>query len=289
MGTARSNPKDKAFAKQHFANRARHFVNACLGLPGVPVLPALMLATALAGTLAGAFGTGELPGGQRLAFWLILMGLQAIKWLALLAWLVKQPGDYWRAALIGALTLNPLIPLEVWLSYRLVGYPAQLDIGPILSAVLPLAGVILAVMAVLYPPFVWPRRRAGRAGPLAARQLAPGDVLAAAAEDHYCRIYLADGRQVLALGRFGDLLAELAEAGADGMQIHRGRWVAESGVAASRRAGRGWEVVLPCGTAMRVSAAHRAQARARGWLSRREAGSGAASAASGAHHTLERR
>lgn len=287
MGTARSNRAHRASAKHRFANRARNFANLCLALPGVPVLPALMLATALAGTLAGAFGTAALPGGQRLAFWLILMALQTVKWLALLAWLVKQPSDYWRASLIGALTLNPLIPLEVWLSYRLVGYPAQLDIGPILSAVLPLAGVILAVMAVLHPPFVWPRRRAVRAGLLAAQQLAPGDVLAAAAEDHYCRIYLADGRQVLALGRFGDLLAELAEA--DGMQIHRGRWVAEAGVTASRRAGRGWEVVLPCGTAMRVSAAHRAQARARGWLGRREAGSGAVSAASGAHHTLERR
>ena len=288
MGTAPFNPGTKASAKHRFANRARDFANACLALPGVPVLPALMLATALAGTLAGAFGTGDLPGGQRLAFWLILMALQTAKWLALLSWLVKQPGDYWRAALIGALTLNPLIPLEVWLAYRLVGYPARLDIGPNLGAALPLAGIILAVMAVLHTPFAWPRRRrAPSAGLLTAQQLAPGDVLAAAAEDHYCRIYLADGRQVLALGRFGDLLAELAEA--DGMQIHRGRWVAERGVAASRRAGRGWEVVLPCGTAMRVSAAHRAQARARGWIGRRQAGPAAVSAASGAHHTLERR
>ncbi len=268
MGSAPINPRVTALAKQRFANRARDFANACLALPAVPVLPVLMLAAAIAGTLAGAFGSAVLPGGQRLGFWLILMAFQTIKWLALLAWLVKRPSDYWRAALIGAITLNPLIPLEVWLSYRLVGYPAELDFGPILSAALPLAGVILAVMAVLYPPFAWPRRRTARAGLLASCQLAPGDVLAAAAEDHYCRIYLAGGRQVLALGRFSDLLAELAEA--DGTQIHRGRWVSEHGVAASRRTGRRWEVVLPCGTAMRISAAHRAKARARGWLDRKE-------------------
>lgn len=268
MDASPINPIAMASAKQRFAKRARDFANGCLALPAMPVLPALMLGAALVGTLAGAFGTGVLPGGQRLAFWLILMGLQTIKWLALLGWLVKQPGDYWRASLIGAMTLNPLIPLEVWLAYRLVGHPASLDIGPVLSAALPLAGVILAVMAVLHPPFALPRRRAAQTGVLAARQLAPGDVLAVAAEDHYCRIYLADGRQVLALGRFGDVLKELADA--DGMQIHRGRWVSECGVAASRRAGRGWEVVLPCGTAMRISAAHRAKARERGWLARKE-------------------
>jgi hypothetical protein len=267
MGAAPINQTSQGLAKQRFVNRARDFVKACLALPGVPVLPTLMLAAALVGTLAGAFGTQTLPGGQRLAFWLILMAFQTIKWLTLLAWLVRAPKDYWRAALIGALTLNPLIPLEVWLSYRLVGRDAMLDIGPVLGVALPLAGVILAVMAVLYPPFAWPRRRAPHAGMLAKCQLQPGDVLAAASEDHYCRIYLANGRQVLTAGRFGDLLAELAEA--DGMQIHRGRWVSDAGVRSCHRAGRGWVVLLPCGTAMRISAAHRAGARARGWFDRK--------------------
>lgn len=232
----------------------------------MPVLPALTCAAALIGTIAGAFDTGALPFAQRLAFWVILMGLQTAKWLVLLAWLVDAPRDYWKAAILGALVLNPFIPIEVWLSYRLVGVPATVAPGPVLGAVLVIAAAILSVMALLHPPRWWPRREKTSRGLLASRNLVPTDVLAASAEDHYCRLYLAHGRQLLVAGRFADLLHELAEA--DGMQIHRGRWVSDAGVRASRRAGRGWEVLLPCGTAMRVSATYRAEARARGWLGR---------------------
>lgn len=93
------------------------------------------------------------------------------------------------------------------------------------------------------------------------------EVIAAAAEDHYCRLYLPGEREALVSGRFGDLLGELAEA--EGAQIHRGHWVSDAGVRSVRRAGRGWEAVLPCGTALRISATYRAEARRRGWFKRR--------------------
>lgn len=268
MGSAPINTAAPASAKRPFAKRARDFAKAARALPGMPVLPALTGAAALIGTIAGAFDTDALPFAQRLAFWTILMGLQTAKWLVLLAWLVDAPRDYWKAAILGAVLLNPFIPFEVWLSYRLVGTPATLAHGPVLGAVVVIAAAILAVMALVHPPRWWPRRARTARGLLASRNLVAAEVLAASAEDHYCRLYLADGRQLLTAGRFADLLHELAEA--DGMQIHRGRWVSDAGVRASRRAGRGWEVLLPCGTAMRVSATYRAGARARGWLDRRE-------------------
>ena len=37
------------------------------------------------------------------------MGMEAIKWLGWLGWQVKQPGDYWRAAVIG----TPLLGLFI--------------------------------------------------------------------------------------------------------------------------------------------------------------------------------
>lgn len=267
MGSAPINTPDAPSAKHAFAKRAGIFAKSALALPGMPLLPTFTLAAALIGTIAGAFGTGELPFSQRLAFWTILMGWQTAKWLVLLAWQVEAPRDYWKAALLGAALLNPFIPVEVWLSYRLLGVPAPLAIGPIMTPVLIIAVVILGVMAVMHPPQWWPRRRAAAKGLLASRNLVPEDLIAASAEDHYCRLYLADGRQLLAAGRFSDLLAELAET--DGMQIHRGRWVSDAGARASRRDGRGWEILLPCGTAMRVSATYRAQARDRGWLDRK--------------------
>jgi DNA-binding LytR/AlgR family response regulator len=64
-------------------------------------------------------------------------------------------------------------------------------------------------------------------------------------------------------------MAELSDA--DGTRIHRSHWIADRAVAAGRRAGRGWEVLLPCGTALRVSASYREEAKRRGWLSRRAA------------------
>lgn len=253
-------------ANRHFAKRVRNFVKTCLALPGMPVLPAISLASALIATIAEAFGTDALPWGQRLAFWIILMGIQTAKWLALLAWLVDQPKDYWKAAIIGVAVLNPLIPIDVWLSYRLVGISTPLAIGPVLGPVLLIALAILSVMAIIHPPVWWWRRNRSARSLLADRNLLPSDVVAVAAEDHYCRIYLGDGRQVLLAGRFADLIDELGDA--DGMQIHRGRWVSDGGVHASRRAGRGWEVLLSCGAAMRVSATYRAAARQRGWLDR---------------------
>ena len=267
MGSAPINTADPGSAKLPFAKRVANFAKAALGLPGMPILPSLAIAAALIATSAGAFGTAGLPFGQRLAFWCILMGFQTAKWLALLTWQVHEARDYWKAALLGAALLNPFIPVEVWLSYRLVGHEAPLAVGPVLLPVLVIAAVILGVMAVLHPPPWWPHRRPVSGGLLASRNLVPGDIVAASAEDHYCRLYLADGRQLLASGRFSNLLEELAEA--DGMQIHRGRWVSDAGVCASRRAGRSWELVLPCGTAMRVSATYRAQARARGWFDRK--------------------
>ena len=97
----------------------------------------------------------------------------------------------------------------------------------------------------------------------------PARVTAVSAEDHYCRVFEDGGSQRLMHARFGDVIGELADQ--DGTQIHRGAWVADRAVVDARRVGRGWEVALPCGTALRVSATHRAEAKRRGWLNRQRA------------------
>ena len=96
--------------------------------------------------------------------------------------------------------------------------------------------------------------------------VAPDQVLAIRAEDHYCRAYLSGGRNALIHHRFSDALEEMADA--DGEQVHRGAWIANSGVARAERNGRAWRLVLPDGTAIPVSAKHAPRARARGWLNR---------------------
>ena len=248
-----------------FAKRASAFADRAGRWPGMPILPALGIAGIIAGSVSGAFGTHGLPAGHRFAFWTALMALETAKWLALFGWLVREKRDYWRIAPFGTLALMPFIPAEVWLAYRFVGIAAPFAIGSVLLPAIALGCAILFVMAVVKPPFA----RNGKAakGVLARHNIDPSEVIAAAAEDHYCRLYLPGGRETLVFGRFGDLLEDLAEA--EGTQIHRGHWVSDAGVRSVRRAGRGWEAVLPCGTTLRISATYRAEARRRGWFDRR--------------------
>lgn len=89
-------------------------------------------------------------------------------------------------------------------------------------------------------------------------------LLAVTAEDHYLRLHMDDGRKPMVLYRFGDALADLADQ--DGVQVHRGAWIAARGVAGAERDGRRWWLRLPDGTRLPVSERHLPAVRERGWL-----------------------
>jgi DNA-binding LytR/AlgR family response regulator len=89
-------------------------------------------------------------------------------------------------------------------------------------------------------------------------------VLMVAAEDHYLRLVLADGRRPLVLFRMGDALPELA--GFQGLQVHRSAWVARRHVSGARRDGRRWLLVLADGTSQAISETFLPAVRAAGWL-----------------------
>lgn len=144
-------------SKRDFANRAARFANRALRWPGIPVLPAVALAVALVAASAGAFGTGAQPPGQRLVFWLALMGIETAKWLAWLGWQVRAPRDYWRAALIGTPLLGVFLPLEIAFVYRVLEIGATVTPGPILLQASIVALAILLVMLAIRPP--WYRDR----------------------------------------------------------------------------------------------------------------------------------
>ena len=253
-------------SKGDFANRAREFANRARKWPGMPALPVISFAVAIIAAIAGAFGTDFLAPIQRIAFWLILMGIECVKWLAWLGWQVRKDEDYWRASVIGVPVLGLLIPFEIWLSYVLVGASPQFTFGPVIMAAMPLGLAILGVMAVIHPP-QWIRRFSEKDPDLLdGAGISRDEVLAVSAEDHYCRVFLRDGEDRLIAARLSDLIEELRAV--SGAQIHRSNWVSDAGVTRARRVGRGWEVILPCGTGLRVSATYRNEAKRRGWLSR---------------------
>jgi DNA-binding LytR/AlgR family response regulator len=103
-------------------------------------------------------------------------------------------------------------------------------------------------------------------GPLATRAQLPdlAGVLMVAAEDHYLRLVLADGRRPLVLFRLGDALGELAVE--DGLQVHRSAWVARRHVTGARRDGRRWLLRLADGSEQAVSETYLPAVRDAGWL-----------------------
>jgi hypothetical protein len=246
-----------------FANSARNFVKRVGALPGLTMLTLGGSAAIVLATIVGAFGTSQMPFGERLGFWIVLIGWNVAKWLAWFSWQVRGRQDWNRAAAIGAVVINLPLPLEIPAVLRLFGIAVSIDPG---RTWIEAAAISVTLFVILF--FVRPRAVAMtlaedgilfRAG---VRDLA--DVQAVTAEDHYCRLHMQGGAKPLVLARFADVLAELG--GADGEQIHRGAWAAASAIDGAMREGRAWRLVLADGTRLPVSASHLTAVRARGWL-----------------------
>jgi hypothetical protein len=246
-----------------------------------PVVAGSLFAV-VACVLAGPFGTLALPLPSRLVFWLVLIGWNSVKWWLWYGWtgprITNRRGAV-LAALGGALLLNATIPLEIDLMFRAVGQPQPLPwLGLYLTALL-IGGSISALLAAVRgggrmarvvdasaPPEQPLAEATAEPGLLATRAQLPdlSGVLMVAAEDHYLRLVLADGRRPLVLFRLGDALGELAAE--DGLQVHRSAWVARRHVAGARRDGRRWLLCLADGSEQAVSETFLPAVRAAGWL-----------------------
>lgn len=254
-------------AKRHFAKSARDFVNRASRLPGLPLFGAGAAAAILITTLSGAFGTDGLPLPQRLLFWALIIGSNTLLWICWFAWRVRGNGDWWRAALGGALILNLPIPAEIGLALRLVGADTPTDWHFTLLHAGGISAALLLLVATglrgLHSRIVSPERK-GRLWRAGFRE--PATIAAISSEDHYCRIWLADGSSRLIYGRFTDLVEELE--GIDGAVVRRGQWVAASTINAIRREGRGWSLLLEDGRTVRVASSTVPALRKLGWLAK---------------------
>jgi hypothetical protein len=238
-----------------------------------PVVAGSLFAV-VASVLAGPFGTDALPFPSRLVFWLVLIGWNSLKWWLWYGWVgarIDSRRSAVMAALGGSLLLNATIPLETDLMFRAVGQPVALPWADLYLTALLIGGSISALLAALgsrtaEKPVALPAAAGTEPGPLAQRAQLPdlSGVLMVAAEDHYLRLVLADGRRPLVLFRLGDALGELAAE--DGLQVHRSAWVARRHVTGARRDGRRWLLRLADGSEQAVSETHLPAVRAAGWL-----------------------
>ncbi len=256
------------WAKRVFASYARGFAKRTAVWPAWPTLEiACALALGLA-VLTGPFGTDAIDLPRRIAFWLVLLGANLIGWRLLINRVVRTPRDWPKAALIGTLLLNLPLPPEIPLVLRLVGVAGST--ASAWSTWLEAAGLTALIYLAAR---VWGvSRKAAEPDPdapaalLARWGIAPGQLAAVLAEDHYCRLVLDGGTERLVHGRFGDAVAALAAL--PGLQVHRGAWVSDAAVKSALREGRGWRLRLSDGRLVKVSASYREAARRRGLLNR---------------------
>ena len=264
-------PRDNA----RFADGARNFVDRVgRHLPGFAGLSVGTLAAIVLMVVVGGFGTGALPLGLRSLFWTLLIGWNAVKWQAWFALTVRKPADWWRASAFGTVIVNLSLPLEIGAALALCGVRALMPAPTIWFEALAISAVLFVLVILVrsraggpvsvpaQPATIDPHgllARAGVANPAALRSII--------AEDHYCRVHGAEAASALVHHRFRDALDEVA--GLDGLRVHRGAWVADAAVAAARREGRRWLLVLTDGRSVAISARYVAAARTRGWLKRR--------------------
>ena len=252
--------------KRHFANRAQSFVKWADRLPGVRSILVGSLAGLLFTSISGAFGTWTMPWPTRLAFWALLIGINALLWIGWFQWRVKTPRDWWRAAIIGMIVLTLPLPLEILAALRLV---AGVDASFAPQAWLHGLGIAVVLLAVAYAIHsLWPPPAPvmpvvqGRLFRHGVRD--PTMLAAIEAEDHYCRLHFTDGRSTLIHARFAGLMAELGAS--DGVIVRRGLWLAARAAGPIERSGRRLLVTLPDRRQVAASASGRAAMRAAGWI-----------------------
>lgn len=238
-----------------------------------------MLAASLACVLAAPFGTQGLELPARTLFWTTLIGFNALKWRLWYRYVPSLLPDtrlgHAAFALGGAMLLNAMLPFEIDFLFRAVGKPVELGFfGLFLMATLISLAVSAVVAAVAAARPVAGPVPTPAPQPVAPLPAAPATGLAArtdlarlhavVAEDHYLRLHMADGRQNMVLYRFGDAVRELAVI--DGVQVHRGAWVAAAAAPQPVRDGRKWRLRLANGAIVPVSDSFVSGVRARGWL-----------------------
>ena len=194
----------------------------------------------------------------------------------------------------GTVLAGTLIPLQLR-----VGRRAGLPLPFILAVAIVLTAVPIAALSAVVSMLIWPwnvahyhvsnwyfeallmltalfalwvvleaAQRAWRVAgaPALARPasgLAVGPVICLQTEDNYVRVHRAEGSTLElmplheAISRFGR---------ADGLQAHRGWWVAASAVEGAERDGRNWRLRLANGLRAPVARNRVADVRARGWL-----------------------
>lgn len=242
-------------------------------------------------SLIGPFGSFDEMGLPiRMAFWMTVVALSWLQWLAL-DWLADavaghafgaKPWPWWLQGVAVTLLGAALLAVEVPLLRGLLGHHGSLPFTEFFAWI---ASISLLIYAGVSGIIFWAQAAArsepdkGSAVPIASSgevrfqlRLPPdrrGPLICLKTEDHYLRVTTVAG-ETLILMRMKDAVAELADV--DGRQVHRSYWVARAAVRQSWRAGRKRRLTLDNGLEVPVSDSFAPELKAAGWFDRSGSG-----------------
>jgi DNA-binding LytR/AlgR family response regulator len=234
-----------------------------------------MIIAAVCGGLlgvAGAFGTGVLPLGPRLAYWIVLMAAGTFTARAVLTGIDRIALLSERRGLqltVGTVVMAAIYTVVVWGVSRLAfGSALRLSLPDYFPPVLLVSAAATAfnVLAARQPVETH-AAAPGAPGPRFLDRLPPrlkgAALYAVEADDHYLRLHTDRGSDLI-LMRLADAVAELE--GLEGAQTHRSWWVARAGVESGRREGGRAVLTLKSGTEAPVSRTYVRALREEGWF-----------------------
>lgn len=234
----------------------------------------------------GPFGTYVMPLGWRLAYWVlfIIIGYAIFRPISICAvWLQDAIAiPKWVAELIG--TAIAALPMTFLVGFAMAGMrfdPAFMGSRflPLYLQCAALGFGIYMMMELLF------RTNRGTGTPVDSHSEAqeaerpqpvirtvlhkrlpigfPDSILALSVEDHYVRVHASDQNEML-LMRMRDAIPETQPI--EGMQVHRGWWVAKHAITESRREGRNLKIIVANGLEIPVSRSYAGTLKQMGWI-----------------------
>lgn len=242
--------------------------------------------------LLGPFGSYAMPAALRFAYWLgfMLVGYAIYRPVQTVAiWLANETAiPIWGALLLAAGLAS--LPLTAMVGFAIGGMRLdnsyfESDFVILYLQVLGLGIGVQTAMWLLFGPRE-PDRPGAAAEPLTAPtplditaiplpeqpsapffdRLPPTighNLVCLEMQDHYVKAHTLAGSEMV-LMRLRDAIAELG--GIEGMQVHRGWWVARDAVRGVRREGRNLSLELANGALAPVARAHQADLKRGGWI-----------------------
>ncbi len=236
--------------------------------------------------ILGPYNTYEAPMAVRLAYWVgllvigNLMYLATVRLLAGLAarWSLPNAMVWIGGAVLGSVPMTAIVAVvnraaygfspgsaDQWLHFYFLVLVISFCVTGIMWLVAARQTALPALAAAAPPPA--PETIPGLPLPRLLERLPPGKrgtIWALESEDHYVRVHGSFGSELILL-RLRDAIAEMDSV--DGAQTHRSWWVARQAVAGTIVTDRLEAVLLPNGAEAPVARASAAGLTAKGWAS----------------------